>query len=162
MLVLLLRLGDRCFGLDANDVVAVVPSVPLLPVPCGPEWLAGLLRRRDRLVPVVDLGLLARGVPSAALLSTRIVVLERREGDGSDAVGLLAERVTETARIDADRLRAIGVDGAAWLGPIALQDTSARQPVNPFAASAESVQLVRWTALVPDEVRAALRIGAAA
>ena len=26
MLVLLLRLGDQCFGLDATDVVAVVPS----------------------------------------------------------------------------------------------------------------------------------------
>jgi chemotaxis-related protein WspB len=163
MLVLLLRLGDQCFGLDAHDVVAVVPSVPLLPVPHGPAWLAGLLRRRDRLVPIVDLGLLARGVPSAALLSTRIVVLEGRDGDGSDTVGLLAERVTETARIDPDRLRVASVDGAAaWLGPIALDDPSAHQPASTSAGSREPVRLVRWTELVPAEIRAALHTGAAA
>lgn len=162
MLVLLLRLGDRCFGLDAQDVVAVVPSVPLLPVPSGPVWLAGLLRRRDQLVPVVDLSRLARGVPSAAVLSTRIVVLERRDGDGRDAVGLLAERVTETARIDADRLRTGGVDaGAPWIGPIAL-DPPAGRHAGSSAGRGEPVQLVRWTELVPDEVRAALHRGAAA
>ncbi len=162
MLVLLLRLTDQCFGLDANDVVAVVPAVPLVPVPCGPAWLAGLLRRRDRLVPVVDLARLARGVPSAALLSTRIVVLDRRDGNGNEAIGLLAEHVTETARIDVDRLRAAGVDRAGWLGPIALDDTSARQHVSTSARPSESVQLVRWTELVPPEVRAALHAGAAA
>ncbi len=184
MLVLLLRVGEQCFGLDASDVQAVVPSVPLVRLPGVPPWLAGLLRYRDRLVPVVDLGLLSHDRPCAPLLSTRIVVLAA--ADGEDAVGLLAERVTETKHIRPDRLREAAVDGAPrWLGAVALPDDGAlhRASARPYVStstpqhvdssarrqadtaahsSASPVRLVRWTELVPAEIRAALRGGARA
>jgi chemotaxis-related protein WspB len=142
MLVLLLRIGERRFGIDAADVLAVVPWVPLLAVPRAPEWIAGLLRHRDTLLPVVDLARLAGGAPAAGLLSTRIIIVRRAAG-ASDGIGLLAENATATARIDDTDLRAAGLRApdAPWLGPIALDIDG-------------PVQLVRWTDLVADELRA--------
>ena len=149
MLVLLLRIGDQRFGLDARDVLEVVPCVPLLPVPGAPDWIAGLLRHRDGIVPVVDLARLACGVASARALSTRIVVLRRGPDGGAERIGLLAEGVTETRRIDEDRLRAAGLRApdAPWLGPMALD-------------AGGPLQLVRWTDLVPADLRAAVLDGA--
>jgi chemotaxis-related protein WspB len=149
MLVLLLRIGEQRFGLDARDVLEVVPNVALLPVPGAPDWIAGLLHHRDGVAPVVDLARLVGGRPAAARLSTRIVLLCRGVGDGS--IGLRAEGVTETVRVDEARLRAAGLraPGAPWLGPIALD-------------AGGPLQLVRWTDLVPAELRAALLAGAQA
>src|SRR5262249_21826322 len=145
MLVVLLRIGDQRFGLDARDVLEVVPRVPLLPVPGAPQWIAGLLRHRDGIAPVVDLARLAGGGPAAPALSTRIIVLRRGAGDEQQRIGLLAEGVTELLRLDDARLHAAGVQapGAPWLGPIALD-------------AGGPVQLVRWTDLVPAPPPAAL------
>src|SRR5262245_50040920 len=107
MLVLLLRVGDQRFGLDTADVVEVVPWVPLLPVPRAPAWIAGVLRHRDGLAPVVDLTKLIAGTPAPRRLSTRIVLLQRNtDTPGGEAgelptpdarhptsLGLLAEGV---------------------------------------------------------------------
>lgn len=148
MLLLLLRVGDQRYGLDAGDIAEVVPWVPLLPVPQAPAWIAGLLRHRDGIAPVVDLVQLITGTPAARRLSTRIVLLYRA---GEAPVGLLAEGVTETARIDPARLRALGVQApdAPWLGPIALEVDG-------------PLQLVRWTDLVPAALRAAVLGGVGA
>jgi chemotaxis-related protein WspB len=148
MLVLLLRIGDQRFALDAGDVLEVVPCVPLVAVPGAPPWIAGLLHHRGGVAPVVDLVRLAGGRPAAALLSTRIVI-QRRDDGGGGVIGLLAEGVTETVRIDETRLRAAGLRApdAPWLGPIALD-------------AGGPLQLVRWTDLVPADLRAAVLAGA--
>jgi chemotaxis-related protein WspB len=164
MLVLLLRVGDQRFGLDARDVVEVVPAVPLLPATHAPAWIAGLLRHRDGIAPVVDLSRLVRGEPAPARLSTRIVLLYRqRESDpagaagptglgddaAADRIGLLAEGVTEILRLDDERQRDAGLRATPWLGPMALDVDG-------------PVQLVRWTDLVPPSLRAAVLEGAPA
>ena len=149
MLLLLLRVGDQRFGLDATDVVEVIPSVPLLPVPRAPAWIAGVLRHRDGLAPVVDLVQLIAGTPASRRLSTRIVLLRQSPSATSTAVprpdsyiGMLAEKVTATVRIDPARLRDAGLQSrdAPWLGPVALDVDG-------------PLQLVRWTDLVPADLR---------
>jgi len=137
MLVVIMRIGDQRFGLDARDVIEVVPCVPLLPAPGAPQWIAGMLQHRDGVAPVVDLVRLIRGAPAAPLLSTRIVVLVRAVADGGAPLGLLAEGVTETVRIDDAELRAAT---APWRGPLALD-------------AGGPLQLVRWTDLVPVGLR---------
>ncbi|MGH7785738.1 MAG: chemotaxis protein CheW [Candidatus Binatia bacterium] len=151
MLVLLLSNGDQRFALDAREVVEVVPSVPLRPVPAAPAWIAGLLHHRGDIVPVVDLARLSRGLAAAPRLSTRIVVLRRRDTPDAGLIGVLAEGVTETARIDPAALRDPGVraSDAPWLGRIALDGGAL-------------VQLVRWTDLVPADLRAAVLEGGGA
>jgi chemotaxis-related protein WspB len=151
MLVLLVSNGDQRFALDARDVVEVVPCVPLRPVPAAPAWIAGLLHHRGDIVPVVDLARLSRGLPAAIRLSTRIVVLRRRDAAAAGLIGVLAEGVTATARIDPTALRDTGVRAAdaPWLGQIALDGGAL-------------VQLVRWTDLLPADLRAAVLEGGGA
>lgn len=135
MLVLLLRVGDRRYALDARAVVEVVPGVPLTPAPHAPHGVVGLLQHRDGIAPVIDLPLLHGGTPAAALLSTRLILLSR-DDTPSALVALRVESATAVARLAAP---------PADDQPAQLDD-------------GEQVALVRWTDLVP----AALRRGLAA
>jgi chemotaxis-related protein WspB len=137
MLVLLLRVGDRRYALDARDVVEVVPGVPLAPAPDAPPGVVGLLQHRDGVAPVIDLPLLRDGTPAAALLSTRLILLQRSDAPGA-LVALRVESATAVAR-----LTAAPVDDQ----PLQLED-------------GEQVPLVRWTDLVPAALRTALPGGA--
>ena len=87
MLVLLLHIGERVFCIRASYVTEVIPRVP------APS---GLLHYRGQIIPIVDLKLLLTGEPSSDFLSTRIVVVEH----GDERVGLVAERLTETASLE--------------------------------------------------------------
>jgi chemotaxis-related protein WspB len=92
MLFLLFQLDDKRFALDAARIAEVLPLVdierPLAPAP----GMAGLLRYRGQLLPVVDLPLLLLRRPAARRLSTRILLL-----DG--VLGVIAERATGTIRL---------------------------------------------------------------
>ncbi len=125
MLVLLLRVGDRRYALDAREVIEVVPGVPLAPAPGAPPWIAGLLHHRNGVAPVIDVPLLLIGAPAAALLSTRLVLLRRDDAPG-ELVALRVEGATAVARLATPPSDAC----------IALDD-------------GETAQLVRWSELVP-------------
>ena len=99
------------YGIDARRVVEVVPSVPLRVVPGTVAGIAGLLRFRGGLVPVVDLGLVWAGRPSPSRMSSRIVVCELGAVGGAwtevasqarPRLGILAERVLRVATVDPD------------------------------------------------------------
>ncbi len=137
MLVVCCRVGDSAWGFDARDVEAIVPSVGLRPVPAAPAAVAGLLRLHGRLVPVLDLGVLAGGAPCRDLLGTRILVLRRTRGP----LGLRAERVVDTLEVDPADLSRSPVDspGAPWVGAIVPGGTGL-------------VQLVRPDRLLPPEI----------
>jgi chemotaxis-related protein WspB len=139
MLVLLLRVGTRRYALDARAVVEVVPGVPLAPAPNAPPGVVGVLLHRDGAAPVIDLPLLCDGTPAAALLSTRLILLQRDDAPGA-LVALRVECATAVARIAA---------APAADQPLQLDD-------------GELVPLVHWTDLVPAAVRSALPGAAAA
>ena len=88
MLTLFLRSGAERFALPASAVAEVVPAVPLHPAAADPA-LAGLLRYRGGVVPV-----LALGTAGAAKLSGRIVIVEF-PGDPPRRLGLLADSVSD-------------------------------------------------------------------
>ena len=146
--------GER-YGLEAVRVVEVVPAVPLRTVPGTFPGVAGLLRFRGGLVPVVDLGILWAGRPSPARMSSRIVVCELGTAGGSWAdvaardrprLGLLAERVLRVATVDpagAEAGEGPKTPGARGLGRL-VRDGDAL------------LQLVRVEDLVPADVLASL------
>lgn len=125
MLILTFRLKGKRFGLLGSEVHEVVPMAELAMPPKVPKWVAGLLNYRGRLIPVLDLCLLAMGEPCARHLSTRIILADYRpEGSAGDLprlLGLLAEKVTETVRLSPADLDDPGLDtpDARWLGPVA-------------------------------------------
>ena len=95
MLALVVHSKNQRYALPCENVREVIARVPLDPIPRAPAHLAGVFNHRGSVTTVIDLSVLLCDAPSAARLSTRIIVLEHRE-----RLALLAERVTHTARIE--------------------------------------------------------------
>ena len=153
--VVAFEVADERYGIEAVRVVEVVPSVPLRTVPGTVRGVAGLLRFRGGLVPVVDLGVVWAGRASPARMSSRIVVceLDGTAGAWADAaartrprVAVRAERVLRVATVDpaaADAADGPRTPGARGLGRL-VRDGDAL------------LQLVRVEDLVPADVLATL------
>jgi chemotaxis-related protein WspB len=108
MLGLLIRIGSSRFAIDARNVVEVVPRVDLHPAPPGSPAIAGLLRYRGQVVPVIDLNQHHLHTSCPLQLSTRII-LARCGAEPARMVGFLAEQVTSTVRIAEPERAAAGV-----------------------------------------------------
>jgi chemotaxis-related protein WspB len=122
MLFLLFQLGQDRYLLDTGRVAEVLPLVAITQIPQAPPGVAGLFNYRGVPVPVVDLSQLALGRPARNRLNTRIVLVHYPDGSGgTQLLGLIAERVTETVRRDEADFVASGVssDRAPYLGPVA-------------------------------------------
>ena len=97
MVALLFEIDGQRYGLDFTQVLKVLPSVRLRRLPRVPEYVAGVFQYRGAMVPVIDLSQLIKGHASAALLSTRIILVRHSGPSGQERVlGLLAERATES------------------------------------------------------------------
>lgn len=143
MLHLLLRLGNERYALDVRRIVEVVPMVHCRPLAHTPPWVAGTFDYRGRLVPVVDLCRLTGTAPCRALYTTRTVLADYTTADGgSHVLGLLAEQVTETVKLDPATFEDAGVcvPAAPYLGGLARQD-------------AGLIQRIDVERLLPDDVR---------
>jgi chemotaxis-related protein WspB len=111
VLFLSFQLGDRSYAMPCAHVLEIVPMVTLDRVPDGPRYLAGQLDYRGRIVPVIDLATLVVGEPCRPSLSTRIVVVEQSAaGAAMPAIGLVAERVTETITKERSDFKPAGVE----------------------------------------------------
>jgi chemotaxis signal transduction protein len=99
MLGLLTQIGNVRFAVDARAVVEVVPRVQLHPAPPGAAGLAGLLRYRGKILPVIDLGQALAGAPTPARLSARILVARCKVPPTEAVVGFIVEQVTEARRL---------------------------------------------------------------
>jgi chemotaxis-related protein WspB len=113
MLLLSFHLGERSYATPCRQILEIVPLTGLEAVPGGPPYLAGQFDYRGRVVPAIDLRQLLTGEPCRGCLSTRIVIVEQTAPQAElRAIGLLAERVTETFSKAAHEFRGVGVDVA--------------------------------------------------
>jgi purine-binding chemotaxis protein CheW len=112
--LVVLRLGDREYGLATEVVVQVLRMVAVRPVPESPPWIAGVVNLRGRTTPMVDLrrrlGLPARA-PGPA---DHIVVV--RSGDAT--LGLIVDAVLEVLEVGQGEVEPPG-DAAGPSGVIA-------------------------------------------
>ncbi len=99
MLGLLTQIGNVRFAVDARAVIEVVPRVELHPAPPSAGGLAGLLRYRGSIIPVIDVGQALAGTPTPARLSARILIARCQIEPGSQVVGFIVEQVTEARRL---------------------------------------------------------------
>lgn len=101
MLLLLFEIGDGRYALDAGVVVEVIPRIHCKQIPLSAHFVAGIINYRGNPVPVIDLCSFHNSVPCANRLSTRIIIVNHiRKNFKNVHVGLIAERVTETAFVD--------------------------------------------------------------
>jgi len=111
VLMLSFHLGERAYAMPCMQILEVVPLARLEPVPGAPEYVAGQLDYRGRVVAVVDLRRLIAGEPCRTVLSTRIIIVKQiAAGAELSALGLIAERVTETMTMDPAEFHRAGVD----------------------------------------------------
>ena len=110
MLLVVFQIAHDRFGLDAAQVVEVVPLVALKQAHGAPGYTAGLFNYRGSVVPVIDLTALITGTPCPRLLSTRIMLVTYTDAAGAQHVlGLLAERVLETVTCSPQDFQSPGI-----------------------------------------------------
>jgi chemotaxis-related protein WspB len=122
MLFLLFQIGQDRYGLEASQIVEIVPLVSLKKIPQAPKGVAGIFNYHGVLVPVVDLSEMATGHPAVPRLSTRLILVDYPlDARVRHVLGLMAEMVTETIHLDPVAFRNAGIDApeAPFLGPVA-------------------------------------------
>lgn len=127
MLFLLFQLGNDRYALEASRVVEVVPLLDMKQLPQAPKGVAGIFNYRGHPVPAVDLSALTLSQPASQRFSTRIIIVNYPDGNGTNhLLGLIAERATDTLRRDASDFADSGLklSQAPYLGPILMDDQS--------------------------------------
>lgn len=151
MLLLTFRAAGDSYAVAARDIVEIVPSIELRPIPHAPAYLLGMFHYRGAVVPVVDLSVLMGAAPCRPSLDTRIVIVEM-PGNGRPkwVVGLLAEHVNDLQKISDDEKVSEGMPlpDAPYLGPI-------------YRLGDILVQKLEIGALLPESLRESLFGGAA-
>jgi purine-binding chemotaxis protein CheW len=100
-LYVLFKVADAEYVLPASDVLHMESFDGATRVPGAPDYVAGLLQIRRRVIPVVDLRL-RFGLPAREpTLDSRVVVVQ----SGERAVGLLADSAREVKSLNADDFR---------------------------------------------------------
>ncbi len=133
MLVLLFYLGDTMYTMKCDRVREVAPIVTLKEVPHSPDYVAGLFNYRGVIVPVIDLRQLIQGIPCKMRMSTRVILVDYVKEDNTPYIlGLMAERVTETARRDESAFITPGLQmkEAPYLGGLMMEEKEMIQYVD--------------------------------
>jgi purine-binding chemotaxis protein CheW len=88
--------GQRC-GLPAEAVVEIHPAVQLAPLPDAPEIVLGLVNRRGRALPVLDLRRRLGLPPRRLQVADRLVVLRVPDRE----VALLVDAAVDVLTVEA-------------------------------------------------------------
>ncbi|MGE0450471.1 MAG: chemotaxis protein CheW [Vicinamibacterales bacterium] len=143
MTALLFEAARQRYALDVSSIIEVIPAVRLRTLTGVPACVAGVLRYRGAVVPVIDVNQVLTGQPARPSFSTRLVIVRYSAVSGTERpLGLLLERASRGVASNVGELVSTGIatTDAPYLGPLA-------------AAGAESVQFVNPGELVPPDVR---------
>lgn len=117
MLYLILHVDGQRYGLAAHEVVAVLPMIEVKPVVGAPDYVKGWFEYRESSAPLIDFCRLACGRDAVRVMSTRVIVVHYPLANGEQRpLGLIAEGVTETRKIDSADLRPLSF--ASDAGPL--------------------------------------------
>ena len=120
MLLIQIYIGERPFAINVESVEAVVPSIPLRPLPSAPKAVVGAFEYRGVIVPVVDLCQLLEGRATKPALSSRFIVVSIANAKGAPGeskwLALYAEKVTETVNVEDELLKDSDSQEARFLG----------------------------------------------
>jgi chemotaxis-related protein WspB len=137
MLILLFQIADQLYALDTSHIVEVIPNLFIRKVQSVPGYVTGVFNYRGAITRVVDLCYLIQGTASRSRFSTRIIMMEYLDDNGTHQhIGLMAERVTETlSRPDLTSFSAKSKPKASYLGDL-------------FMDQKGMIQYIHWESLV--------------
>jgi len=116
MLLILFKINDYSFGIDADKIVSVIPSIDLKPILDIPNFIAGFFDFHGKLVPVIDVKMLTVQQPCQHRLSTRITLInyETRIYE-KYLLGIMAENMTDLVEIDDKEFKDIAINTSKHL-----------------------------------------------
>ncbi|HXW62170.1 MAG TPA: chemotaxis protein CheW [Candidatus Acidoferrales bacterium] len=115
-----LEIGHRRFALPSNTVVELAPPVRLHRFPHTSRFLAGVIVRRGRIIPVYDAASLFGGRSSVA---QRFYLIARRQAKGGTDLGAIA--VNGECELASGEVLPASADHSPWVaGTLALHDDS--------------------------------------
>lgn len=141
-LLLTFQIGTELYATGVDQVMEIVPVVALKPLPLAEPWIAGVFDYRGQAAPAIDLCQIFEGRKARRSMSTRILVVSYPTRSTTwQPLGLIAERVTETIRLDPEAFQETGVEvpSAPFLGGI-------------YHHTRGLLQLVDVTKLLPPQV----------
>lgn len=100
-LYVLLKVADADYVLAASDVLHMESFTGATRVPGSPDYVAGLVQIRRRVVPVVDLRVRFGLAAAEPTLDSRVIVVQ----SGERAIGLLADSAREVANLEDAQFR---------------------------------------------------------
>lgn len=93
--IVALHLGEETYGVDIAAIHTVITPQAITPVPRTPDFIAGVMNLRGRIIPVMDLRK-RFGLPTAAeQASQRIVIVET----AGLTAGFIVDAVSEVLRL---------------------------------------------------------------
>lgn len=107
--VLVARVGRERFAFPLVDVIEVAEAPPIVPVALAPSGMAGQCVHRDRLLPVLDAGVLL-GVPRPDAQGAGVLLLFDTEGG---RVALRVDDVVDMVPVEEGQFRALPAGGAS-------------------------------------------------
>jgi len=117
MLLVKLTIGKEEYAVESSCIKEIIPSVKLKNIPCCEDYILGAINYHGLPVPVIDINMLCNESETKNILTTRIIIIECGY---SNILGIKAENVTETIRIDEDSLqrRSNNQRYTSLLGPV--------------------------------------------
>jgi purine-binding chemotaxis protein CheW len=109
---LIFRLRGQEYALETPNVTEIMRRMKINSIPRAPGYMKGVVNLRDRIIPVVDLGL-KLGMEEIELTEqTCIIVVEVTGSKGPMAFGILVDNVSEVIKISADQIQKTPIFGA--------------------------------------------------
>jgi purine-binding chemotaxis protein CheW len=103
-----LKAGARPVAIEIERVLEMLRMVALVPLDDAPEWVAGVLNLRGRVIPVVDLRARLRLHAGPIGLDSAICIVD----SGERSVGLIADEAVGVAAVGSEALSAPeGIEG---------------------------------------------------
>ncbi len=133
MLMLIFKLGDEQYFIEAGEIVEIAPLVSIRKIPLAPQYVSGLINYRGSVVPVIDICSLVLNRPCRPFLSTRIVIVNYRYKANQDqTLGIKAENVTEIVDARDSDLVDSGVNSEAspYFGKVISEQSGIVQRIN--------------------------------
>lgn len=110
---LVFRAGQERFGLPLKAIREVFePSTDTIPIPGGPDWLAGMIQHHGRVIPVVRADLLLRAEPlEDEETGHQLILIDL----GDEVVALLVDQILALEEVRSEGPLLSGGRRRAWL-----------------------------------------------
>jgi purine-binding chemotaxis protein CheW len=93
---------DEVYALPVESLMAVYEDVQVVPVPCVPSHISGIVNVRGHIIPVLDLSVLLSVAPKDMPSRTLAIA-----GNGQHTVGLLVTRLGDVVHFMAQDMDAV-------------------------------------------------------